>query len=186
MSERTKHVKRKKIHHLPVWIRDPKFKLLNRSQKDLLGYLYWFGPDTYWLWNWRLQEKFGVDRRTIQRWLRKLRELGFIWIEKPFGPERKIHARTLPTPEHWVQLIGTLALRKTPPKHKRPRGARRGFPAPLHEYSSPAAIEQFRLNVINELVHRGSTSETAAKVADIIIAKELKKHVTRGRQECPP
>jgi predicted ArsR family transcriptional regulator len=176
----------RKKYHLPVWIRDPKFKLLNRSQKDLLGYLYWFGPDTYWLWNWRLAKKFGVTKRTIRRWLRKLKEQGFIWIEKPFGPERKIHVRLLPTPEHWVQLIGTRALSSGRPKHKRPRGARRGFPPPLHEYSSPASIEQFRLNVINELVHRGSTPETAAKAADQVIAKSRKKDVTEGGHKCPP
>ncbi len=186
MSKKRRDAKHRKIHRLPLWIRRRQFRLLNKSEKELLGYLYSFGPDTCWLWNWRLQKEFDCSRSTIQRWLRKLRELNFIWIEKPFGPERKIHVRLLPTPEHWVQLIGTLALRKTPPKHKRPRGARRGFPPPLHEYSSPASIEQFRLDVINELVHRGSTSETAAKVADIIIAKELKKHVTRGHQKMTP
>jgi len=161
-----------------MWIHRREFRLLNKSEKDFLGYLYSFGPDTCWLWNWRLAKEFGVHKFTIQRWLRKLREQGFIWIEKPFGPERKIHVRLLPTPEHWVQLIGTLALRKTPPKHKRPRGARRGFPPPLHEYSSPASIEQFRLNVINELVHRGSTFEDAEKAADQVIERSRKKRTT--------
>ncbi len=178
--------KARKKHRMPLWIRDPKFKLLNRSQKDLLGYLYSFGPDTYWLWNWRLQEKFGVHRSTIQRWLRKLREQGFIWIEKPFGPQRKIHVRLLPTPDHWVKLIGTKALTRSLHKQKRPRGARRGFPPPIHEHSSSTTIEQFRRDVISELVHRGSTSETAAKVADQVIEKSRKKHVTRGSQKCDP
>ncbi len=172
--------KRRKKHLLPMWIHNRHFRLLNKSEKDLLGYLYSFGPDTYWLWNWRLAKEFHCTKRTIRRLLAKLKDLGFIWIEKPFGPERKIHVRLLPTPEHWVQLIGTRALSSGRPKHKRPRAARRGFPPPLHEYSSPASIEQFRLNVINELVHRGETPETAAKAADQVIAKELKKHVTRG------
>jgi hypothetical protein len=154
------------------------FRQLNRSQKDFLGYLYSFGPDTCWLWNWRLAKKFGVHKFTIQRWLRKLKEQGFIWIEKPFGPERKIHVRLLPTPQHWVQLIGTLALSHGLRKHKRPRGARRGFPPPLHEYSSPASIEQFRLNVINELVHRGETFEDAEKAADQLIERSRKKRTT--------
>ena len=154
------------------------FRQLNRSQKDFLGYLYSFGPDTCWLWNWRLAKKFGVHKFTIQRWLRKLKEQGFIWIEKPFGPERKIHVRLLPTPQHWVQLIGTLALSHGLRKHKRPRGARRGFPAPIHEYSSAASIEQFRLNVINELVHRGETFEDAEKAADQLIERSRKKRTT--------
>ncbi len=50
--------KRKKLHRLPAWIRSQDFRLLNRSQKDFLGYLYCFGPDTCWLWNWRLAKKF--------------------------------------------------------------------------------------------------------------------------------
>jgi len=183
MAKKRRDFKRKKKHLLPLWIHKRNFRLLNNNEKDILGYLYSFGPDTYWLWNWRLQKEFHCSRSTIQRRLRKLKKLGFIWIEKPFGPERKIHVRLLPTPEHWFKQMAKLSLPKKPPKHRRPRGARRGFPPPLHEYSSPASIEQFRLNVINELVHRGSTSETAAKVADIIIAKELKKHVTMGCQK---
>ncbi|GAI60298.1 unnamed protein product [marine sediment metagenome] len=157
--------------------------MLNKSEKELLGYLYSFGPDTYWLWNWRLQKEFDCSRSTIKRWLRKLKELGFIWIEKPFGPQRKIHVRLLPTPEHWVKTIGALALSHGLRKHKRPRGARRGFPPPLHEYSSPASIEQARHDIINELVRRGESFEVAEKVADLLIAKSRKKQGDRGVQK---
>lgn len=167
--------KRKKLHRLPVWIRSQDFRLLNESQKSFLGYLYCFGPDTCWLWNWRLQKKFHRSRRTIQYWLAKLKELGFIWIEKPFGPQRMIHTRLLPSPQHWVNLIGKLALTKTLRKRKRPRGARRGFPPPIYDWHSPAAIEQARRDIINEMVHRGETLETAAKVADQVIAKSRQK-----------
>jgi hypothetical protein len=168
----------RKKYRLPLWIRRRQFRLLNKSEKELLGYLYSFGPDTCWFWNWRLAKEFGCTKRAIQYWLRKLKELGFIYIEKPFGPERKIHVRLLPTPEHWVKLIGTLALSSKLPKRKRPRGARRGFPPPLHEYSSPASIEQARHAIINELVHRGETFETATKVADQLIEKSRKKRTT--------
>ncbi|GAI71972.1 unnamed protein product, partial [marine sediment metagenome] len=82
--------KQRKKHRLPYWIRSQEFRLLNNSEKDFLGYLYSFGPDTCWLWNWRLQKKFHRCRRTVQYWLAKLKDLGFVWIEKPFGPERKI------------------------------------------------------------------------------------------------
>ena len=166
----------RKKYRLPVWIRRPECRLLNRAQKDLLGYLYSFGPDTCWLWNWRLQKKFGVSRRTIQLWLAKLKELDFIWIEKPYGPQRLIHTRPLPTPEHWVKTIGARALSKQLHKPKRPRGARRGFPPPLHEYS--ASIEQARRDIINELVHRGETFETASKVADQVIERSKKTRAT--------
>ncbi|MBA7710452.1 hypothetical protein ES703_119395 [subsurface metagenome] len=178
MAKKRRNVRHKKLHRLPVWIRRQDFRLLNESQKSFLGYLYCFGPDTCWLWNWRLAKEFGCTKRTIRRWLAKLREHGFVWIEKPFGPQRMIHTRLLPTPQHWVNLIGARALTKTLPKRKRPRGARRGFPPPLHEYSSPAAIEQFRRDVISELVHRGETLETAEKVADQLIERSKKKRTT--------
>jgi len=104
--------KPRKKHRLPYWIRSQEFRLLNNSEKDFLGYLFSFGPDTCWLWNWRLQKKFHRCRRTIQYWLAKLKDLGFIWIEKPYGPERKIHTRLIPSPDHWVSLIGMIALSK--------------------------------------------------------------------------
>jgi hypothetical protein len=175
MSKPTKHIRRKKLHQLPVWIRSDEFRLLNNNEKNFLGYLYCFGPDTCWQWDCRFAKKFHRHRSTIQRWLRKLREQGFIWIQNPHTKHRLIHARLIPTPEHWVQLIGTLALSSGLRKHRRPRGARRGFPPPLHEYSSPASIEQARHDIINELVHRGESFETASKVADIVIEKSRQK-----------
>lgn len=167
--------KRRKKHRLPYWVRSQEFRLLNNSEKDFLGYLYSFGPDTCWLWNWRLEKKFHRCRRTVQYWLAKLKDLGFIWIEKPYGPERKIHARVLPSPEHWVKLIGTLALAKKTCKRRRPGRARRGFPPPVRDWHSEASIDQARGAIINELVHRGETFETAEKVADQVIKKSLKK-----------
>jgi hypothetical protein len=178
--------KRKKKHLLPMWIHNRNFRLLNKSEKDLLGFLYSFGPDTCWLWNWRLQKEFGCSRRSIQLWLRKLREQGFIWIEKPFGPQRMIHVRLLPTPDHWVKTMATLALSSGLPKRKRKRRARRGFPPPIYDWQSEASIEQARRDIINELVHRGETFETASKVADQVIEKSRKKHVPRGRKKLRP
>lgn len=172
--------KRRKKHRLPVWVRSQEFRLLNNSEKDFLGYLYSFGPNTCWLWNWRLAKKFHRTKRTIQRWLAKLKDLGFIWIEKPYGPERKLHARTLPSPEHWVKLIGALALARHTAKTKRPRSRRQGFPGPLHEHSSATTIKQARTLIINELVHRGETPELAAKVADQVISKQAKKKGLEG------
>ncbi len=178
MSKRTKHLKRKKKYRLPMWIHRREFRLLNKSEKDFLRYLYSFGPDTCWLWNWRLAKEFGCTKRTIRYWLRKLREQGFIWIEKPYGPQRKIHVRLLPTPQHWVKLMGARALSSGRPKHKRPRGARRGFPPPIHDWQSEASIEQARRDIISELVHRGETPETAEKVANQVIEKSRKKRTT--------
>ncbi|MBA7608508.1 hypothetical protein ES703_15685 [subsurface metagenome] len=178
MSKPTRNVKRKKIHRLPLWIRRREFRLLNKSEKELLGYLYSFGPDTCWLWNWRLAKDFGCTKRAIQYWLRKLKELGFIYIEKPFGPERKIHVRLLPTPDHWVKTMATRALSSGRPKHKRPRAARRGFPPPIRDWHSEASIEQARHDIINELVHRGQTFETAEKVAEGVIERSRKKRTT--------
>ncbi len=167
--------KKKTRPRLPYWIRSQEFRLLNNSEKDFLGWLYSMGPDTCWLWNWRLEKKFHRCRRTIQYWLANLKDAGFIWIEKPYGPERKIHCRLLPTPDHWVKLIGTLALTRSMAKVKRPGRARRYPPRPIYKWSSKATIEQFRLDVINELVRRGESSETAAKVADGVIRKSQEK-----------
>ncbi|GAH25421.1 unnamed protein product [marine sediment metagenome] len=167
--------KQRKKHRLPYWIRSQEFRILNKSQKDFLGYLYCFGPDTCWLWNWRLAKKFHVTKRTVQRWLKALRENGFLWIEKPFGPQRMIHTRLIPTPEHWVKLIGALALNQKTYKHKRRQRAPRGLPPPIRDWQSPEAIEQTRRYIINELIHRGETIETATKVADLVIAKSRQK-----------
>ncbi len=167
--------KRKKKHRLPYWIRNQEFRILNKSQKDFLGYLYCFGPDTCWLWNWRLAKKFHVTKRTVQRWLKALRENGFVWIEKPFGPQRMIHTRVIPSPEHWVKLIGALALNQKTYKHKRRRQHPRGRIRPIHEYSSETTIGEARRSIIAELVHRGESIEIAEKVADQVIAKSRQK-----------
>jgi len=161
--------KRKKLHRLPIWVRSQEFRLLNSSEKDFLGYLYCFGPNTCWLWNWRLAKKFHRNKRTIQRWLAKLKDLGFIWIEKPYGPERKLHARLLPTPEHWVKLIGTLALGKNLHRHKR-----------RHSWKETSGIVQTKRLIINELMRRGENLETASKIYDLLLAKEAKKKGLRG------
>ncbi len=167
--------KQRKRHRLPYWIRSQEFRLLNNSEKDFLGWLYSMGPDTCWLWNWRLQKKFHRCRRTVQYWLANLKDLGFIWIEKPFGPERKIHTRLIPSPEHWIKLIGALALSKNLSKLKRPRGAPRRAPRAIQKWHSLAFIEQTRHDIINELVHRGESFETAEKVANEVIKKSREK-----------
>jgi hypothetical protein len=181
MSKPKNHFKRKKKYRLPTWIRSQEFRQLIDTEKSFLGYLYSFGPDTCWQWNCRLQKKFHRSRRTIQLWLRKLRDLGFVWIENPYGNQRLIHIRILPTPEHWFKLMAAMALPKKTVKHKRRRQRPRGFPPPVHDGDSKAFIEQTRRDIISELVHRGSTFETASKVADQVIEKSRKKHVTRGR-----
>lgn len=161
--------KRRKLHRLPYWVRSQEFRLLNNSEKDFLGYLYSFGPDTCWLWNWRLAKKFHRNKRTIQRWLAKLKDLGFLWIEKPYGPERKLHARTLPSPEHWVKLIGTLALGKSLRQYKRG-----------HSWKKTSRIEEGKRSIITELMRRGETLEASAKVAQILVDKEAKKKGVGG------
>jgi DNA-binding MarR family transcriptional regulator len=180
MAKKRRDSKRKKLHRLPRWIRSDDFRVLNKSEKNILGYLYCFGPDTCWLWNWRLAKKFHVTKRTVQRWLRKLKEQGFIWIEKPYGPQRMIHTRLMPSPERWVSLIGTLALSSGLRKHKRRQQRPRGFPPAIQNWHSKAAIEQARRDIINELVHRGETFETASKVADQVIEKSRQKKGLRG------
>jgi len=171
--------KRRIRYRLPQWIRSQEFRLLNNSEKDFLGWLYSMGPNTCWLWNWRLQKKFHRCRRTVQYWLAKLKDLGFIWIEKPYGPERKIHTRLMPTQEHWVKLIGTLALGKSLRKRKRPWRHVRAPIRAVHKWSSTSFIEQTKRDIVNLLMHRGETLETAAKVADIVIQKQLRKETKK-------
>lgn len=167
--------RQRKRHRLPYWVRSQEFRMLNNSEKNFLGYLYSFGPDTCWLWNWRLQKKFHRSKRTIQYWLAKLKDLGFIWIEKPYGPERKIHARTLITPEHWVKLIGALALGKHLRRHKR-----------SHSWKKTSRIELAKRTIINELMRRGESLESAAKVAELLIDKEAQKKGLGGCKKLHP
>ncbi|MBA7649970.1 hypothetical protein ES703_57769 [subsurface metagenome] len=175
--------KRRKKYRLPYWIRSQDFRLLNNSQKDFLGYLYYFGPDTCWQWNCRLQKKFHRCRRTIQYWLAKLKELGFVWIENPYGNQRLIHTRLIPSPHHWAQLMAKMALPKQPAKYKRRRQRSRGFPPPVHDGDSKAFIEQTRHDIINELVRRGETIKTATQVADQIILRDQQKRHKRPQKK---
>lgn len=161
--------KRRKRHRLPYWVRSQEFRWLNNSEKDFLGYLYSFGPDTCWLWNWRLAKKFHRNKRTIQRWLAKLKALGFIWIQNPYGPERKLHARSIPTQQHYVRLLGTMALGKSLRRHKRG-----------HSWKKTSRIVLAKRAIINELMRRGESLETAAEVAEILIRKEAKKKGLEG------
>lgn len=173
--------RRKKKFRLPYWVRSQNFRLLNNSEKDFLGYLYYFGPDTCWQWNCRLEKKFHRCRRTIQYWLAKLKRLGFVWIENPYGNQRKIHARTIPSQEHWLKLYATMTFTKKPLRQGRRKRTRRGLPPPIRDYSSSTTIEQARRAIILELVHRGESMETAEKVADQVIRKSREK--TRKKRE---
>lgn len=92
-------------YHAPYWIKDVPNTVFPAHIKDFYGYLCAFGPDSCWLWNCRLQQKFGVSRRTIQLWLSWLRNHNLIWISKPFGPERKIHPRYHGSPAKWLTSI---------------------------------------------------------------------------------
>jgi DNA-binding MarR family transcriptional regulator len=91
MSKITRDTKHKKFQRMPAWIRSQDYRLINRAEKDLLGYLYRFESDTGRLRSCQLAEKFYVTRRTIQVWLKKLRDLGFITIENPGTIHRLIH-----------------------------------------------------------------------------------------------
>lgn len=113
-------MKTKKVgYKLPKWIRDPSFKQLTPADKDFLGYLYSFGPNTNWQWDCRFMKKWRVSRSTIQRRLRKFKDLAFIWIENPGTIHRLIHVRILPTPDDWVRVLGIKALGKGLRRHSR-------------------------------------------------------------------
>jgi len=109
----------KKLYRLPKWIWNPNFRILTLSEKIFYAYLFGFGPDTCWEWNWRLAERFGVTERTIQRWLSKLKDNGFIWIQKPYGKDRKLHARPFPSAHAWITKLAELKLKKVPRAFKR-------------------------------------------------------------------
>ncbi|GAI15962.1 unnamed protein product, partial [marine sediment metagenome] len=120
-------------------------------------------------------KKFHRCRRTIQYWLAKLKDLGFIWIEKPYGPERKIHTRLIPTPEHWVKLVGALALGKNLRRHKRG-----------HSWKKTSKIEQAKRIIITELMRRGETLESAADIVSILLQKEAEKKGLGGCRKLHP
>ncbi|MBA7586250.1 hypothetical protein ES708_28246 [subsurface metagenome] len=91
MCKVTRDTKHKKFQRMPKWISSDNYQLINLAEKDLLAYIYRFEPDTGQLRTSQLIKKFGVTKKTIQRWLRKLRDLGLIRIENPGTIHRLIH-----------------------------------------------------------------------------------------------
>lgn len=104
----TRRPKARKFY-APWWIYKMHRKLIPRGPRDLYTYLCVFGPESCWLWNWRLAKKFGVTKRTIRRWLKWLKDENLIHISKPFGKDRKIHPHYYGTPEAW--LVSTVLFR---------------------------------------------------------------------------
>jgi DNA-binding MarR family transcriptional regulator len=76
---------------MPRWISSDDYRLINFTEKRLLAYIYRFEPDPRQLRTCRLTEKFCVTKHTIQRRLRKLRELRLIRIVNPGTIHRLIH-----------------------------------------------------------------------------------------------
>ncbi len=91
MCKVTRDTRHKKFQRMPRWISSDDYRLINRAEKDLLAYLYRFEPDPRQLRTSQLAEKFCVTRTTIQRWLKKLRELRLIRIVNPGTIHRLIH-----------------------------------------------------------------------------------------------
>jgi len=112
----TKKSERPKFY-APFWVRRMNRTVIPTSVRNFYIYLCVFGPDSCWLWNWRLAKRFGVSKRQIRRWLHWLKANNLIWIEKPFGPQRKIHPRYFGSAKNWLESIpfhkATLATKKT-------------------------------------------------------------------------
>ena len=103
MTEAKKTEKPK--YYAPFWVRRMNHTVIPTSVRNFYIYLCVFGPDSCWLWNWRLAKRFGVSKRQIRRWLHWLKENNLIWIEKPYGAQRKIHPRYHKNAMEWLKSI---------------------------------------------------------------------------------
>lgn len=83
--------KKKNGYPKPRWLNFVPPRWISSDTKRLYAYLCIFGPDSCDHWNCRLAKKFYVSTRTIARRLRKLRELGLVWVENRQSPARVLH-----------------------------------------------------------------------------------------------
>lgn len=114
--------KKKNGYPKPRWLNFVPPKWISSDTKRLYTYLCVFGPDSCDHWNCRLAKKFYVSTRTIARRLRKLRELGLVWVANPQSPYRVLHPLYYGKIEDWLlaaqrKKIGdSLSKMGTPPR----------------------------------------------------------------------
>lgn len=110
----------------PRWLNFVPPRWINSDTKRIYAYLCTFGPNSCDHWNCRLARKFYVSTRTIARRLRKLRELGLVWVENSQSPYRILHPLYYGKIEDWLKaaqrkkLGDSLAKMGSPPR--RPLG----------------------------------------------------------------
>lgn len=67
--------------------------ILSSDEKHFLSFIWWCSPKGCHCWNCRLEDRFKISRRTVQRRLTKLQALGLIAIGHRDGPGRTIWPR---------------------------------------------------------------------------------------------
>lgn len=83
--------KKKNGYPKPRWLNFVPPRWISTDTKRVYAYLCIFGPNSCDHWNCRLAKKFYVSTRTIARRLRKLRELGLVWVENRQSRYRVLH-----------------------------------------------------------------------------------------------
>lgn len=70
--------------------------LLTWQEKHLLSLIWWTGYKGCHVWNGPLGERFGVEPRTVRRWLHNLKKADLIYIDFPKGRNRCIFSKMPP------------------------------------------------------------------------------------------
>lgn len=70
--------------------------ILTWQEKHLLSLIWWTGFKGCHCWNGTFAERFGVSRRTVRRWLARLKKYDLIEIQSGKGMHRMIWSKMPP------------------------------------------------------------------------------------------
>lgn len=109
-------------YQIPKWLENIDHRILTKSEKALLKFLWWCGDVPCDSWNYRLAQITGFSKRTITRNLSKLYKLRLIKSEGSYGKNRQLTAVKYPTISHFfagsAQGLASHSARKCLPSYK--------------------------------------------------------------------
>ena len=91
---------------MPKWIWQLPKKTLNFQEKRFLAYIWWCYDKGCHDWNWSLASRFKVHRRTIKRWLFKVKKLRLVNVQSPGLKTRTIYRMPYFSREMWLLKSG--------------------------------------------------------------------------------
>jgi len=111
-----KQVKPQKTkYRRPLWLKKLSWRVFPRGPRGLYCYLAAFPTSQCWLYNYRLQAKFDVCERTVDRWLAWLNRMSLVHIYYIHGIQRRIVCHHFKNSHAW---LAAAALPKPKKKHR--------------------------------------------------------------------